>query len=343
MASLQVKMAIQEAISSVSSSPLAQLETVAHEFLRHNVELPRRYGTAFHITPPWPDAAYISVEPIPFVKSDLSQWSQLTAEDQQRIINLPVTQAYLAWHLTHPEVVTTQLIHVAAGEQRRHVIRGGGSQLYLVVVDEGGQLTLEDLMKEETVSFRHFFIWQKASSRLDFWGLRANVSFLYEQCQVNLIEPGAEATVHHVTYGQGQTQLDMAVRVRHEAPQTTSNLHFRGAADGGQHVYRGAITVGTKAAGAFGWQKAQALLLGPRSVVDMLPQLEILNNDVQCSHGVTTSHLDEAALFYLQSRGLALTQARALAVLGFYNHQLTLPPQIGNTIRRLISSHGSLS
>lgn len=77
----------------------------------------------------------------------------------------------------------------------------------------------------------------------------------------------------------------------------------------------------------------------PAAIVDFLPELAIKTNDVKCSHGITMTHLDDAALFYLRSRGLAVPTARQLATRGFFHHQLTLPPKVAALLEDVITTH----
>ncbi|MEW8505866.1 MAG: Fe-S cluster assembly protein SufD [Candidatus Thiodiazotropha sp.] len=119
------------------------------------------------------------------------------------------------------------------------------------------------------------------------------------------------------TAGDGQL-TDFHLAVDHAVPSCTSREHFKGILYGaGRAVFDGLIQVQVDS------QKSEAdlhnanLMLSARAEVDSKPQLVILADDVQCSHGTSVGQLDEDALFYLRSRGIEADQARRLLCLGF--------------------------
>ena len=83
-------------------------------------------------------------------------------------------------------------------------------------------------------------------------------------------------------------------------------------------VFSGLIKVEPEAQNTDSFQTNRNLLLSPEAEADSLPGLEILANEVKCSHGATTSKIDEQELFYLQSRGMTKKQSEKLIVLGFF-------------------------
>lgn len=111
--------------------------------------------------------------------------------------------------------------------------------------------------------------------------------------------------------------------IRHDAPQTTSQEHYRGVLSGkARGVFQGKIIVAPGAQKSDGQQMSRALLLSPQAEANSKPELEIYADDVKCSHGATIGQLDEAALFYLQSRGIAKADARALLTTAFLTEVL---------------------
>lgn len=120
-------------------------------------------------------------------------------------------------------------------------------------------------------------------------------------------------------YLAGEGQLtDFHLDVEHNVPRCSSREHFKGILHGaGRAVFDGSIRVGVDA------QKSQAhlhnanLMLSDKAEVDAKPELVILADDVQCSHGASVGRLDPQALFYLRSRGIDGIQARRLLCLGF--------------------------
>jgi Fe-S cluster assembly protein SufD len=214
-----------------------------------------------------------------------------------------------------------------------------GSLVTFVWLRAGARLNLTQNVLNESLGISRLFVWQGENSSLTSWGLRAGNAFLSERMEVYLQGLGASAALRHLTVGADKSQADMAVRVYHQAPQTVSDLTVRTAA-AGKHVavYRGLIDIDERGKGSKGYQSGRALLLNRGAVVDMLPELAIKTNDVQCSHGVTTTHIDEAALFYMRSRGLPVAEARRLAMTGFFHDMLEIPEKLSVQLEEVINS-----
>jgi len=138
------------------------------------------------------------------------------------------------------------------------------------------------------------------------------------EIDVALNEPGAETKLNGVYLGDGDQHVDHTTNIAHNAPHTTSQETYKGALDGkARAVFQGAIIVAEGADKADGRMSNKTLLLSDETEIDSKPQLEIYADDVKCAHGSTAGELDEEALFYLRSRGLPESQARALLVEGF--------------------------
>jgi len=125
----------------------------------------------------------------------------------------------------------------------------------------------------------------------------------------------------------GGRHLDQHTRHRHLAPRTGSDIDFRTVAAGrGRVGYTGLIRIEEQATGAEAYQQNRNLLLSDGARADTIPELEILNEDVSCSHGATVAPVDPDQLFYLQSRGLDPDAALRLVVRGFLEPTLSRLP-----------------
>lgn len=146
---------------------------------------------------------------------------------------------------------------------------------------------------------------------------------------IRLSGAGASADVNGLFLADGHRHLDNRTRLEHRAPSTTSRESFRGLADGhGRGVFNGKIIVTPGAAGSNAALTNRNLLLAATAEIDTKPELEIYVDDVRCSHGATTGQLDEAALFYLRSRGLDLAAARQVLTAAFLLESLAgIPDQ----------------
>ncbi len=117
--------------------------------------------------------------------------------------------------------------------------------------------------------------------------------------------------------GDGQL-VDYHLDVDHAVPACTSRENFKGIVTGrGRAVFDGMIRVQEQAQKSSAHLSNANLMLSRQAEIDTKPQLEILADDVQCSHGTTVGQLDPQAVFYLRSRGLDEDQARRLLCIGF--------------------------
>jgi len=117
--------------------------------------------------------------------------------------------------------------------------------------------------------------------------------------------------------GDGQT-MDFHLDVRHEVPSCTSREGFKGILYGkGRAVFDGRVYVARDAQKTDAQLSNRNLVLSRSAEIDTKPQLEILADDVKCSHGTTVGQLDRESLFYLRSRGIPAHQARRMLCVGF--------------------------
>jgi Fe-S cluster assembly protein SufD len=129
---------------------------------------------------------------------------------------------------------------------------------------------------------------------------------------------GADARVTGAYVGHGRQHLDYDTTQEHAAPDTTSDLAFRGILrDSATAVWSGMIRVDPDAQRTDAFQESRNLLLSERAHADAIPGLEIEANDVRCTHAATIGRIDEEQLFYLMSRGLSRGESERLLVRGF--------------------------
>jgi Fe-S cluster assembly protein SufD len=134
-----------------------------------------------------------------------------------------------------------------------------------------------------------------------------------------LAGPGAQAYVHGFMFGDGRQHFDLHTLQKHLAPSTTSDLLIKSALkDRARSVYQGLIQVAEGAQRTDAYQANRNLLLSEKARADSIPGLEILANDVRCTHGATIGTVDPEQMYYLESRGLARSVAQRLIVEGFF-------------------------
>ncbi len=141
--------------------------------------------------------------------------------------------------------------------------------------------------------------------------------------QNDLAGPGATSRVTGAYFADGTQHLDYDTFQEHMAPNTTSDFAFKGALrDRARTVWRGMIRVEEDAQKTNAYQENRNLLLSKTAHADSIPGLEILANDVRCTHGATLGQVDRELLFYLMSRGLTRAEAERVIVRGFFQDVL---------------------
>lgn len=145
---------------------------------------------------------------------------------------------------------------------------------------------------------------------------------------VVLAGEGAEAETFGVAMGGDRQHMDHHTEHIHLAGRTRSNLDVRVAlTDAARSAYTGMIRIAAGARECEAYQENRNLLLSKEARAESIPELEILNQDVRCSHGATVAPLDPEQLFYLASRGLPHNHALRLIVFGFLDQTLARLPE----------------
>jgi len=139
--------------------------------------------------------------------------------------------------------------------------------------------------------------------------------------------PGAHAELLGIFFGHRTQHFDYHTLQDHRVPNTTTNLFYKTALkDHSKAVYTGLIRIDKEAQKTDAFQTNRNLLLSQGAKADALPMLEILADDVHCSHAAATGPVDEDHLFYLMSRGLPRREAQRLVVEGFFNQVIDRIP-----------------
>ncbi len=156
----------------------------------------------------------------------------------------------------------------------------------------------------------------------------------YARVRTNCLLTGRGATGDLLAayFGDGDQTLDYRTFQEHVAPDTTSNLLFKGAvSDRARSVYTGLIKVDAGAHGTNAFQTNRNIKLSEDAWAESVPNLMIENNDVHCSHASAVGPIDEEQRFYLESRGVPTATAERLIVAGFFAEVFDKLP--ANTLR----------
>lgn len=154
--------------------------------------------------------------------------------------------------------------------------------------------------------------------RLDWTALGFGSGRGKVRMETKLAGPGSEARVTGGYAGGPGQHLDYDTTQEHAAPNTNSDLAFRGVlAAGATAVWRGMIRVDPGAQQTDAFQESRNLLLSPDAHADAIPGLEIEADDVRCTHAAAIAQIDRDQLFYLTSRGLDPATAKQVIIEGF--------------------------
>ena len=154
-----------------------------------------------------------------------------------------------------------------------------------------------------------------------------------------LVGEGARSDLLAVSVADRDQEFDARTLQDHTCPHTTSDLLYKNALDDhARSIFGGLIRVEPNAHFTDAYQKVRNLLLSDEAEADSMPGLEILADNVRCTHGATSGQIDEDELFYLRSRGIPVPMAQRLIVTGFVNEviQRLDNPAIAEQLRRMI-------
>ncbi|MFQ6604063.1 MAG: Fe-S cluster assembly protein SufD [Fidelibacterota bacterium] len=201
---------------------------------------------------------------------------------------------------------------------REEIILGDDSRLSLYQIREGGTGALH---------FSYQNIIQNANSRLAMTHLTTGGKLTRVDSRIRQVGSHGETSYNILNLVKDQHHCDYHTTVHHHAghgnSDETAKIILR---DSSRAVFNGRIIVEEGACGTNANQTNKNILLSETARVNAIPQLEIYNDDVACSHGTTTGELDDDALFYLRSRGISERDARAILLMGFAEDILDAVP-----------------
>jgi Fe-S cluster assembly protein SufD len=183
-------------------------------------------------------------------------------------------------------------------------------------------VSLQNLSRE-TWHFGRHKAWLERDSELDWviggFGSKRGKVWI----ENDLAGPGATSRVTGAYFADGTQHLDYDTFQEHIAPNTESDFAFKGALrENASAVWRGMIRVEEGAQKTNAYQENRNLLLSDKAHADSIPGLEIMANDVRCTHGATLGKVNREELFYLMTRGLSRAEAERLIVRGFFQDVL---------------------
>ncbi len=217
-----------------------------------------------------------------------------------------------------------------------------------IVADENSQLEHYRIQEENTAAYHiaNVFIDQKKDSRVTSHSVSLGASLARVDIKVSLGAEGSENILNGLFMGKGRQHTDHHILVDHLSPHTRSEEYFKGILDNGSRgVFNGKVIVHEDAQKIEAIQSNKNLLLSPNAEIDTKPELEIYADDVKCAHGATIGRLNDAELFYLQSRGIDEEKAREILTYAFADDvicRMSLEPVRKHLEQKLVGQLSSI-
>jgi Fe-S cluster assembly protein SufD len=143
------------------------------------------------------------------------------------------------------------------------------------------------------------------------------------EVMTHLIGEEVNCKIHGLYLTKAHQLSDSTLQINHFEPHGFSEQKYKGVTtDEARAVFQGKTYVDKKAQKTDGYQLHHALLLSKRAEVYSKPELEIYADDVKCSHGSATNHLDQDMLFYMRARGISQKESYALIISAYLSSML---------------------
>lgn len=261
-----------------------------------------------------------------------------------------------------------QIIHLSTGKELALLLQPRN----LIVVDENAHVQVierhQSLTENPTLTNSVTEIFAAKRAYIDYYKIqndKAEASlidntFIDQQQESNVavhtFSLGGKLTRNNLNFYQNGQHIDSTLKgvtiigqkqhvdhntlVHHIAPNCESHQDYKGIfSESAIGVFNGKVVVEKEAQKTNAFQANNNLLVNDKATINTKPQLEIFADDVKCSHGCTIGQLDENAMFYLQTRGIPLKEAKALLMYAFANNVLDSVkiPQLKKRINKLIA------
>src|ERR1700732_4317592 len=248
-------------------------------------------------------------------------------------LDRPVEIVHLASGDAGGSLHTRSLVAIGAGSRASifETFAGRGSYWRNDVIElrlgEGAEFARVALVEEaaDALHFGEMLAALGSASRLASFVLLLGGRTVRYEATVRSEGEATHCALHGAFVLSGRQEANIVTTVDHAAPGGETREVFKGVAAGRAHgAFQGRITVRPGAQKVDAHQLSRNLVLGPRAAIDTKPELEIYADDVKCSHGAAVGDLDEAALFYLSTRGIGREEARRMLIEAFVREAVEL-------------------
>ena len=177
--------------------------------------------------------------------------------------------------------------------------------------------------KTDTKQIYNFFAIVNYNSILKYHTIDINSNLVKNNYFIDLNNLGSTCLFNGLNISKHKEHFDNYIEINHKHSKTISNLNYKIIADHkSKSNFFAKSIINEKCSESQAYQKNNNLILSDKAKINANPQLEIYNDDVQCSHGSATGQIDEEAIFYLRSRGIKLDLAKQLILNSFINEIL---------------------
>ena len=268
---------------------------------------------------------HLSTNHSPFVTLNTSELDEITVlrVPKNAVIEEPIVIDYRAveGRAVHPRTV----ILIGANAQCRIVESYSGKGSYFTNA-------VTDIVAEDSAVVDHYKVTRESPAAYHVAALQArlgrSVNFSSHSISLSgalirndagaVLSTGTEATLNGLYIVSGTEHVDNHTVIDHAQPHAASHELYKGILDGNANaVFNGRIIVRKDAQKTDSKQTNKNLVLSDNAVINTKPELQILADDVKCTHGATIGQIDADALFYLQSRGINKEDARGVLTVAF--------------------------
>ena len=177
--------------------------------------------------------------------------------------------------------------------------------------------------KTDTKQIYNFFAIVNYNSILKYHTIDINSNLVKNNYFIDLNNLGSTCLFNGLNISKHKEHFDNYIEINHKHSKTISNLNYKIIADHkSKSNFFAKSIIHEECSESQAYQKNNNLILSDKAKINANPQLEIYNDDVQCSHGSATGQIDEEAIFYLRSRGIKLDLAKQLILNSFINEIL---------------------
>ena len=191
-------------------------------------------------------------------------------------------------------------------------------------IDKNSNIEFINILQNSNVKqLSNFFLDINNSSVLKYHLINITGKLLKNNFFINLNGQNSQCYFNGISISESKNHIDSYIEIDHKNQNTISDLNFKCIAkDSSKNILYAKAIIKKNSSFSEAYQKNNNLMLSEKSTIHSNPQLEIYNNDVQCSHGSTTGELDDDAIYYMMTRGINKTDAKNLLLKGFYEEIL---------------------